>query len=706
MRKKNWIQGTEPVSHAKELLARFQDRVKGMVITDPQLPATKNVATMIAGVKDAVVVSPRLAKQLSLPVLDDLRGRWQTSAEAYRWAYENLWDGLNHHLLACLWPEYMSLRDYLVQNKAIILWLPGRIDGARKYSRPEEEVRLIEDLLAKLAPNIPVMGYSWAGKDVGIGEGPGVTLFAEFGKYLVGTVNCSNLSVHSGIPGIKFEQRVPPPPTLQKDKVYLSVIISDGDNLPVLTTYNFPQLWKDPLRGQMPLGWTISPSAALLIPDIADYYYSTATPNDCFLGAVSGVGYTYPDSYGKRFKETDRAGVFDGFLDQTRVNMEHMAMKSIWIMGITRPELIQRYAERIPFLEAIFPDYGRRVANYGEATYPVVRNVAVFHAANGWKQDVSREEQIAGIVSQIQSFTPSERPAFLHLFIWNWGCGASLSLIRDVLQRLGPEYLAVRPDHMAALYRQYLTEHPVLIRVPQTLSLIEGSAITFSARVWNTTDKPLDVRTHVASGMERAAVSPEVSRIGPWQTAAVEITGTPSADTVALEWTGAFGTERTIMACHRVSRKEILGALPATATLRFVRLLEAEQLSHRSGKEEKDASASGQAVWSAVRGETAPGHIVYGPYSTLPEGKYLALFRMKRTGEGTVLLAVLDAGPAGGKGSTVREVRADELPLGEYRSIPIVFSHSAGPFETRVMWPGNASISVDSIGVWEIAPIN
>jgi len=209
--------------------------------------------------------------------------------------------------------------------------------------------------------NSPIMSYPWAAKDVGMGEGPGVTLFAEFGKYLVGSIDCTNLSVHSGIRLGTLRPKTPPRPRLDQGKVYVSFIMSDGDNLPVLTVSNFPQLWTDPNRGKIPIGWTMTPAAWLLMPDVMSYYYSTATANDAFLGAVSGFGYTYPDSYGIRYRDEDRDRVFDGFLDLTGKYMQAAGLRSIWIMNATRPERIRRYADRIPELEGIYPDYGRRV---------------------------------------------------------------------------------------------------------------------------------------------------------------------------------------------------------------------------------------------------------------------------------------------------------------------------------------------------------
>ncbi len=233
MQERGWIESTETVMQPQELIHRFRDSFQGLIITDPSVPATKNVATMIASIKDGLVASPRLARELALPVLDDLRGRWQTSAQSYRWAFENLWPDLSHHVIACSWPEHLALRDYLVQHKVFIFWISGPLDGARKYASPQAEVELMEELLAKIPVNIPVMSYPWAGKDVGIGEGPGVSLFAEFAKYLVGSIDCANLSVHSGISISELRQApTPAAPPLQDDAVYISFIHSSGQTTP------------------------------------------------------------------------------------------------------------------------------------------------------------------------------------------------------------------------------------------------------------------------------------------------------------------------------------------------------------------------------------------------------------------------------------------------------------------------------------------
>lgn len=702
MTARGFINHTRTVAQPADLLQQFRDAYRGLIITDPALPASKNIATMLAGVRDGLAASPRLARELDLPVMEDLRGRWATSVEAYRWAFDNLWPELNHFVLACSWPDHLGLRDYLVQHKVFIFWLSGPLDGARKYASPDAEVRLMEELLAQMPVNIPVMSYPWAGKDIGIGEGPGVSLFAEFGKYLVGSIDTTNLSVHSGLrlPEPR-QQPAPPAPALDPTKVYLSVIISDGDNLPVLKVNNFPQLWQDPLRGHFPIGWTLCPAAHVLLPDVVDYYFRTATPQDAFLGAVSGVGYTYPDLYGKRFQDGDRQQVYDGFLDQTAEYMRRSDLRELWVMNATRPEVIARFAERIPELDALYPDYGRRVLSDAQATYATARNVPVFHAIGRWAEGLKREQQIANLVTEIQEMTPQRRPAFLHFFVLNWF--ADLPLLQEVLQKLGPDYVAVRPDHLAQLWGEDARERQVGLTLPPTAAYLKGQPLRLAGTVRNLTDQALTVSLALEGAGEQATIAPERVDLGPAQEASVVISGTPTGERATVECRGAFGVRETTLQLTPITAGEIIGEIGAPGALTPALYLEAEALPHRSGVEVADTAASGGKLWLATRGQAEPGYIVFGPYQPLEQGSYLALFRLRREDAGNGLLAQVDTCVGGGSPQTgERSVRAEELPEGQFRWVAVPFAHPGGAFESRVQWSGAASLAVDAIAVWRV----
>jgi hypothetical protein len=93
------------------LVAKFRGSVRGSIVVDPNVPDSINVATTLAGLRDAVVATPALAERLEreygLPVLEDLRGRFASRLDAYEWQFAHLWPHTTHRLLIGLPP----LRD-------------------------------------------------------------------------------------------------------------------------------------------------------------------------------------------------------------------------------------------------------------------------------------------------------------------------------------------------------------------------------------------------------------------------------------------------------------------------------------------------------------------------------------------------------------------------------------------------------------------
>jgi hypothetical protein len=697
LRERGYVQRTVVEPTVDELVRRWRGLVKGLAIVDPRLPATRNVATMLAGVEDRLPVSPRLAKVWAeLGPATDLRGRWRTTVEAYRWAFDTLWPRLSHDVIACLWPDQNNgLRDYLVQHRVFTFWLSGQIDGARPGADAQGEVRLLEELLAKMPVNMPVLGYPWAGKDIGIGEHDGVQLFAQFGKYLVGSVDVTNLSVHTGVPVPKLTQPRPPAPALADDKVYVCWLMSDGDNLPVLSLGNFPELWAQPDRGKLPLAWTISPSAPLLMPAIVEDYYRRATPHDVFVGAVSGIGYTYPEDYAERFGD-QRAQVFDDFLRQTAEGSRALDLRQHWMMGLRDPSVLARYAELIPEADGLLPDYGRVARRPEDAFYPTSRGVPVFRAANGWLEHGTREEKIALTVAQLREFTPPERPAFVHAFVWNWG--ADLGWLAEAQRRLGPDYVAVRPDHFAALGRQALDRRQVVLRASDGVPMLSGRPFSLGARVQNVGRETLSLSVGL-TGLDEAQVTPPRMTLAPNAEAELRATGRPTSDQVTWVVSGAFGARRRTVGVARLAPEELRGALPA-GPLAFVDRFEAAGLAHRSGAAATQAGSLATQVWLAKAGETEPGHIVFGPYTPLPAGRYVALFRLRRTGEGTGPLARLDAALGGGQELRRVDLQVADLARDAWQAVPLAFDHPGGALETRVFWNGSATLAVDSIILW------
>jgi hypothetical protein len=80
-------------------------------------------------------------------------------------------------------------------------------------------------------------------------------------------------------------------------------VMTDGDNLQWLGgAFEDVQWYGNPHRGQVNLGWTISPVLAELGPTMMKYIYDSASSspagNDEFICAASGLGYSYPNDFG------------------------------------------------------------------------------------------------------------------------------------------------------------------------------------------------------------------------------------------------------------------------------------------------------------------------------------------------------------------------------------------------------------------------
>lgn len=269
-------------------LRAFPGVVKGLVIDDPSVSASIDVATTLASQDHALVVSPAEASffeaaPFHLKVLTNLQNEhWSSNLQAYTWAFNNLWAKADHRLLFSLDPSIsMNLREYAVATHGFVFWLhPSRSD----------EAALLRQILKAAPADAPVLGW-WTNEPAGVG------LASQYQHFTVATDFMNNLSVFSAFPSVTGLKQTPAGalPKLA-NKVYYSVQFSDGDNLQFMQ-HRLRQLWQDPQRAKVPLAFTVQPWAAQLAPTILSYYYRTASTNDLFVTGPSGPGYFYPQDW-------------------------------------------------------------------------------------------------------------------------------------------------------------------------------------------------------------------------------------------------------------------------------------------------------------------------------------------------------------------------------------------------------------------------
>jgi len=340
-----WLQGRErkPLSDISALVKLAGDRLKGAIIWDPAMPASANVATIIAGVQDGVVLSPEFADrylaQWRLPVIKDLRGQF-TGAEtgskkndAYRWAVrEYLAKGRCSSHRLCLFEDSFSTRargdigyvlthDWAVKNRAFVFDLspwgdekplddPGQRLGldletyrlilaeTLRHSAGKRMTELTGFFAFSKYSNMP--GHKSAHEPVPT-EWETVWLISPYNFYQ-NTVSsdCFNQSLHSQAPRKPLKQHRSAKKVPLENKTYLCILMADYDSATPL--YDFlPNHWHNRDRGKVPLAWGINPNLLETYPDLIAYFYSTASAADTFTADASAAGYMNPNRVRKEY---------------------------------------------------------------------------------------------------------------------------------------------------------------------------------------------------------------------------------------------------------------------------------------------------------------------------------------------------------------------------------------------------------------------
>ncbi|MGB8481005.1 MAG: hypothetical protein WCE63_19540, partial [Acidobacteriaceae bacterium] len=63
----------------------------------------------------------------------------------------------------------------------------------------------------------------------------------------------------------------------------------------------------------------------------------------------------------------------------------------------------------------------------------------------------SQQETVRHVIAEIKQWTPARRPAFLFVGVNNWL--REMGTLTEIVNGLGPEYAAVRPDQLVDLYK-------------------------------------------------------------------------------------------------------------------------------------------------------------------------------------------------------------------------------------------------------------
>lgn len=146
------------------LIERYRDSIEGAVLYDMDSPHTINLATTIAGLRGGVVATAEQAEEHGIPILEDLRGRFDDDPAAiHDWAMANLWPECTHEILVGLPPTHrVDVED--------ISWTEALREEERVTDSSNHDSYTV-DLTDRLGPEELFVRFSDAFTDDGWGPG-------------------------------------------------------------------------------------------------------------------------------------------------------------------------------------------------------------------------------------------------------------------------------------------------------------------------------------------------------------------------------------------------------------------------------------------------------------------------------------------------------------------------------------------------------
>jgi len=318
-------------------------------------------------------------------------------------------------------------RDYIVATSAPVFWLDPNV---------AEEAALFAQILTSFDANAAYLGWFPNGDEMS-----GVTLCAQNSAYVVAADDFYNSTVFSGVRApIRRTQPPAKVPRLQK-KIYLSLTMVEGDNIQY-NQHRMRQMWDDPMRGQVPLGWSISVLLRDIAPAMLSYYQETQTENDLLVAGPSGAGYTYPAMW--------PASTLPRYMRSSGEYMHRTGMKTLFAYNrdnstdlTLSPALVDLYKLYIPGLEGIVYNYETSSQANLIDGLPVATLLGVNDTPSGAQALVAIAENWSGT-----------SPLFVAAGLESWNMMPADA--QALVNSLGSQFEVVRPDVFFQLMRVIL----------------------------------------------------------------------------------------------------------------------------------------------------------------------------------------------------------------------------------------------------------
>lgn len=419
----------------EQAIGVFKDHVRGYVVWDKQVRTSLIVAFTVSGLERAVVVSEDLiplVEEAGLKKVEDFRGRFvgKSDAEIYNWAYDQYWPRCSKDFIIWLGGEHGNIMKPGVADFGVYKQVFFNDLSTKKEDIGEFE--LANRILSQMNPMSMVMGWHSYAKDL---ERDHVTLVSGYGHRVEGLHTLPNLSFSSHVPaGPRFEYKNRHNVTgkksyVPKNKVYITCVQTDGLGIGA---------WLKPGRGEIPYAWEVIMNYSWLAPAMMEFFYSTATANDYFIGALSGPGYIYPKAVPPK--------LLTPLITEARRLMDLLDLRVFEIMDYSEGATVEGNTElNRRVVDAYFdgmPDAIGFVNGYAPAFTFTARDGRPLISYDYYLSPTrSRDDAVADLRELAK--VNSERPYFLLMHIRE---SSNIKRVKGILDGLGREFELVPLD--------------------------------------------------------------------------------------------------------------------------------------------------------------------------------------------------------------------------------------------------------------------
>jgi hypothetical protein len=427
----NFIQ----LNSLEQALNIFKDYVKGYIIWDKKVRTSLIVAYTLAGLEKGIVITEELiplAKKYGLKQIEDFRGKFTgwSDYEIYSWAYDKYWDKCSRDVIVWLGGEHGSVMkpavaDYGMMKKVFFTDLSGRASDTLEYN-------LSKKLLSQMKPLGQVMGWHSYKKDL---EEEWVTLTSSYALTVDGLNTLPNTSFLVGVPAspgfifknnhnIKSEKQY-----IFEKKTYVALVQTDGLGLGA---------WVKPGRGTIPYAWEVSMNCLWLSPAMLEYFYSQATPNDYFIGCLSGSAYMYPKAFPKKWlpKEIEKAKNLMEKLDLNVFEiMDYSEDKTEAGENDLPEEIVDQYYKGMPNAIGFLNGY------FASHTFSI-RDKRPFISYDYYLSKEKPEDEAAADLKELAEIN-SNRPYFLLVHVRE---SSDITRVKSICDKLGPGFEIIPLD--------------------------------------------------------------------------------------------------------------------------------------------------------------------------------------------------------------------------------------------------------------------